>query len=92
LTVVCDGVVLRVYFLKRLWLRGPTYQGSTEGEEEDEAVTEVVTGVVIEVEEGDTVLTGGVAGTWIECGGGWHRLTGRSVGEDAAINYYFLEF
>jgi hypothetical protein len=38
------------------------YQGSTEGEQGGEAVTEVVIGVAFEA-EGATVPTGGVAGT-----------------------------
>jgi hypothetical protein len=68
------------------------YQGSTEDEDEDEAVTEVVTVVVIEVEAGDTVLIGPVDGkglsVYMDASTDWRC----SAGEDAATNYYFLEF
>jgi hypothetical protein len=92
LTVASDGIVLRVSFPKRLWLKGPTYQGSTEDEDEDEAVTEAVTVVVIEVEAGDTALIGPVVGKWMSVVVDASTKTGCSAGEDAATNYYFLEF
>jgi hypothetical protein len=43
------------------------YLGSTEDEEGDEAVTEAVTGVVIEVEEVDTVRTGATVAGALSC-------------------------
>jgi hypothetical protein len=58
-------VVLRVYCIERLCPKGQMYQGSIEEGEEDEVVTEAVTGVVIVEEEEDTVPTGvPVAGTF----------------------------
>lgn len=53
-----DNVVLA-----RLWQKGPMYQGSTEGEEGGEAVTEVVIGVAFEVEEATAPTGATVAGT-----------------------------
>jgi hypothetical protein len=83
LTVACDGIVLRISIPKRLWLKEPTYQGSTEDEEEDEAVTEAVTVVVFEVEAGATALIGPVVGKWmsvdVDASTNW-MLSGRGRG------------